>query len=136
MGISDYLLATTVNAISAQRLVRVLCAACVEEAFIPAALEDRIGQHLVAGTRPVWRRARGCPSCRGTGYRGRKSVAEVMTISEEARTCIMSSRSEDVLKNVAVESGMVPLISEGLRLAASGQTSIEEVMARIGGGGL
>jgi general secretion pathway protein E len=136
MGVSDYLLATTVNAISAQRLVRVLCPACVEEACVPAALEDRVMPHLVAGTRPDWRRARGCPSCRGTGYRGRKSVAEVMTITEEARACIMSSRSEDVLKKVAVENGMVPLLSEGLRLAASGQTSIEEVMARIGGGGL
>lgn len=136
MGVSDYLLATTVNAVSAQRLVRLLCPDCKVPACLPEELERRIHGHLKPGTEAVWHRASGCPACRGTGYKGRRSVAEVMTFDQDVRACILSSRSEDALRSVAVEGGMVPLLSEGLRLAAAGQTSVEEVMARIGGGGL
>ncbi len=136
MGVEDYLVATTVNAIAAQRLLRNLCRHCSEPASPPAALSARLEEIVGAGHHNDWRKPSGCAECRGTGYRGRTSVAEVMTLSEAIQASILSKATEPEIRKQAICEGMIPLFDAGVQLAARGQTSLEEVFAVIGAGRL
>ena len=127
MGVEDYLLAATLNGVVAQRLVRVLCPTC-SEPFAPSQeLLSSLGAtecHLEANFRkPV-----GCQSCNGTGYRGRTSILELLSMSEGMKRAIVSSDDAHSLRDMAIEGGMQPLAASGLELASRGVTSIEEVL--------
>lgn len=132
MGIEDYLVASTVNAISAQRLLRRLCPDCATPAALPAGFLERIGSHLDAEIERDFRQPVGCTKCRGTGFHGRLSVAEVMPISGSVQAAIMSRMPEQDLRDLAIDEGMVALITDGLRRAQTGQTSLDEVFAVLG----
>ncbi|MEQ9315411.1 MAG: ATPase, T2SS/T4P/T4SS family, partial [Henriciella sp.] len=132
MGVEDYLVATTVNAIAGQRLLRLLCPKCSVPAEPPAALADRLAEIVGHGTHNDWRKPVGCPDCRHTGYKGRTSVAEVMPVSEAIQTAMLKKATESELRVIAVSEGMIPLFEAGVQLAAMGKTSLEEVFAVIG----
>lgn len=136
MGVEDYLVATTVNSIAAQRLLRILCPQCSAPATPAEALAERLEAIVGAGHHNDWRKPVGCNECRGTGYRGRKSVAEVMTLSEPIQSAILRKVSEHDIRKLAVAEGMIPLFDAGVQLAALGETSLEEVFAVIGSGRL
>lgn len=131
MGVPEYLIASTLASISAQRLVRNLCPSCAEPYEPSAALLARLpGAADTAGAQ--FRRAKGCNACRGTGYRGRASIAEIMMISDEIRELILRRASEKEIRNQATAEGMIPLLADGLRRAAAGLTSLEDVI-RVAG---
>jgi general secretion pathway protein E len=132
MGIEDYLVASTVNAISAQRLLRRLCSECARPAALPTGFIERIMPHLCGDMPNGFLQSVGCVKCRGTGFRGRLSVAEVMPVSGSIQTAIMSRMPEQELRALAISEGMLPLICEGLRQAQAGQTSLDEVLAVLG----
>jgi len=131
MGVPEYLIASTVSSISAQRLVRNLCPTCAEPYQPSAALLANL-PGATSASDAHYRKPRGCSACRGTGYRGRASIAEIMMISDTMRDLILRRAPERDIRNTAIDEGMVPLLADGLRRAAEGLTSLDDVIRAAG----
>ncbi|HTV57470.1 MAG TPA: type IV-A pilus assembly ATPase PilB [Verrucomicrobiae bacterium] len=128
MGIEPFLVATSVNLICAQRLVRRICANCKEPMQINhQALLDAGYSGEEANTVQVMH-GRGCGTCNNTGYKGRVGLYEVMEISDEVRELILVGASALELKKKALELGMITLRRSGLIKAGAGLTTLEEVL--------
>jgi type IV pilus assembly protein PilB len=128
MGIEPFLVATSVNLICAQRLVRRICSNCKEQADVPEqALLDAGFTPEEAKTVKIMH-GRGCNVCNNTGYKGRTGLYEVMEITDELRELILVGASSLELKKKALEQGMITLRRSGLIKLAAGQTSMEEVL--------
>ena len=127
MGVERYLITSTVNGVVAQRLVRTLCPAC-KEAYVPGPewLRSTGLQRHVAPGAPLYR-ARGCAQCRGTGYRGRAGIFELLVVDEAMRRAILDGADASALHALATQAGMRTLHDDGLRRVAAGATTIEEV---------
>jgi len=127
MGIEPFLVASSVNLICAQRLVRRICAACKEDHPTPpqALVDAGFSQEEAASVVP--KRGAGCEKCNNTGYKGRLGLYEVMEITEELRELILVGASGLELKRKAVEEGMLTLRRSGLRKVMDGVTTVEEV---------
>ncbi len=129
MGVEDYLLTATLNAVVAQRLVRVLCTHCRRPVEYTALLEARVpglGACLPAGDRVYT--AGGCDHCGGSGYRGRTTIHELLILDDRMRELIMERAETHRLEEVARAAGMRTMYEEGLRKVAAGITSLEEVL--------
>lgn len=127
MGVEPFLIASGVTLIEAQRLVRKLCTACREPITPPEARVKQLGIALDA--QAAFYRAKGCQACYGTGYRGRMGIIEVLTIDERIQDLIVAKASSWDIKQYAVESlGLRTLRQDGLRKAAMGLTTVEEVI--------
>ena len=127
MGIEPFLISAVLNAVIAQRLLRVLCDDCKKPIELPAQTlrdlqvpEDRIGKF-----EPM--RGAGCATCSKTGYRGRVGIFEVMTIGESIKDLILNGGSTAELKTEAVRQGMKTLRQSALERFIDGTTSMEEV---------
>ena len=128
MGIEPFLVATSVNLICAQRLVRRICANCKEELEIPEqALIDAGFTPEEAKTTKIYH-GKGCSTCGKRGYKGRTGLYEVMEINDELRELILVGASALELKKKAIEQGMITLRRSGLVKAAAGLTTLEEVL--------
>ena len=126
LGIADYLVTSTVEAVLAQRLVRRTCIACAvavptDEASLREMAADGV-------TIPEVRRAKGCPACRGTGFRGRTGIYELLVVDEDIRSEVLRRRGSGSIRALAVERGMRPLRADGWRQVAAGMTVPEEVL--------
>jgi general secretion pathway protein E len=131
MGVEDYLLASTVTGILAQRLVRTLCSNCSKPAKISKGHLNRLMQkaeNLDSNSRPDLRRPVGCDACQNSGFTGRTSIFELLIMSPDIRQLIASSASEREIEQAAVSNGMKTLYTTGLEKAISGQTTIDEVL--------
>jgi len=126
MGVEPYLVASSVEMVAAQRLVRLICKHCREE--MPQEEVDRLTSELDDDVPPVLYRGRGCRNCQNTGYRGRQGVFEMMPVTDEVRNLILSRASSRAIRKVAVEQGMKSLRQDGWRLVAEGRTTVEEVI--------
>jgi general secretion pathway protein E len=124
MGVEPYLLSTTLVAVIAQRLVRKVCDSCAIEYTPSDSIRASIG--LEAGI--TLRKGEGCRNCRGTGYRGRMAVFEVLEITEEIRAAIMTRESIDNIRRTAVDQGMTTLHSNTLSKVREGLTTPEEML--------
>ena len=100
MGVDPYNLVSALNAVLAQRLVRIYCTSC---------------------------RSKGCNQCRGTGFRGRKAIGELLVLNDELRELIIARAPARKLKEVARAAGTVPLRDAAMRLVNNGETSLEEI---------
>ena len=129
MGVESYLIADSTVGIIAQRLVRRLCPHCRKERemlpheaeYLAIPEKDRAKQHIFE---PV-----GCQRCNGTGYYGRIGVYEIMEITPQLRSLIASRASTDVIRNVAIEDGMLTLKQCVRRLVLDGTTALTEMYA-------
>jgi type IV pilus assembly protein PilB len=128
MGIEPFLVATSVNLICAQRLVRRICKDCKEEIQLPAQALVEIGFPVEEAGKVRLYKGRGCPNCNNTGYRGRVGLFEVMEITDELRELILSGASAMELRRKGMEDGMITLRLSGLQKLRDGQTSVEEVV--------
>ncbi len=129
MGLADYLLTSTVNAIMSQRLVRVLCSDCKQPRTLDANEIKHMGiEHLVKQRGNQGWQAQGCAKCSQTGYRGRMGVHELLIVNDQIRQLILERASAEVIERVAHEQGMVSMYEDGISKALAGQTSIEEVL--------
>ncbi|MEP6923587.1 MAG: ATPase, T2SS/T4P/T4SS family [Pyrinomonadaceae bacterium] len=128
MGIEPFLVATSVNLIQAQRLIRRVCENCKEEHHVPVAAIIEVGFSPDEAGEIKTVKGRGCEKCNGTGYKGRVGLYEVMEITEELRELILIGESALVLRKKAVEDGMVTLRGSGLQKIRDGITTIEEVV--------
>jgi type IV pilus assembly protein PilB len=125
MGVEPFLVASSVNAIIAQRLARVICAQCKVEMEI----EDDVLQQIGWTGEPfVPMHGAGCNACGNTGFRGRVALYEVMPMSDGLREAVLSGATALDLKRTAVQTGMVSLRQAGLIHVARGTTTIEEVL--------
>jgi type IV pilus assembly protein PilB len=127
MGIEPFLVATSVQLICAQRLVRRVCPECAEILPVPRQTLLDAGYTPAEAAEVRLRRGKGCAACRNTGYHGRTGLYEVMEIDEEIRELIMVGASAMELKKKAIERGMITLRRSGLIKAAAGVTTLEEV---------
>jgi type IV pilus assembly protein PilB len=127
MGIEPFLVASSVNLICAQRLVRRICTNCkVEERHAPPALVEAGFTQDEAQT-VVPKKGSGCEKCNSTGYKGRVGLYEVMEIGEQLRELILVGASGLELRRKAIEEGMITLRRSGLHKVMEGVTTIEEV---------
>jgi type IV pilus assembly protein PilB len=128
MGIEPFLVATSVNLICAQRLVRRICSNCKEVLKVPeqAMLDAGYTQEELPGTQIFL--GKGCGTCNKTGYKGRVGLYEVMEINDELRELILVGASALELKKKAMDNGMLTLRRSGLTKVALGMTTIEEVV--------
>jgi type IV pilus assembly protein PilB len=128
MGIEPFLVATSVNLICAQRLVRRICTNCKEELEVPQqALIDAGYSPEEAKTTKIYH-GKGCSTCNKGGYKGRTGLYEVMEINDELRELILVGASALELKKKAIEQGMITLRRSGLIKVAAGHTTMEEVL--------
>ena len=127
MGIEPFLVASSVNLICAQRLVRRICTQCKEDHPTPPEAMVTAGFTPEESKSVVPKRGKGCERCNGTGYKGRVGLYEVMEITEELRELILVGASALELKRKAVDEGMITLRRSGLRKVIEGVTTIEEV---------
>ncbi len=123
IGVEPFLLAPTILVVVGQRLVRKLCPEC-KEAYKPTAKE--LGS-VKLNAETIYR-AKGCPACNNTGYRGRTLVAEIMSTSEDIKSLITQNVSYQKMRDLARKLGMTTLYESGLKKVEKGVTSLEEVM--------
>jgi type IV pilus assembly protein PilB len=128
MGIEPFLVATSVNLICAQRLVRRICVGCKEPLQIQASALIEAGYSAEEATKTVVQHGKGCATCNNTGYKGRVGLYEVMEINDELRELILVGASALEIKKKALEQGMITLRRSGLQKVAGGQTTMEEVL--------
>jgi general secretion pathway protein E len=129
MGVEDYLLASTVNAVMAQRLVRKLCPRC-RQPYTPAAEEIRHWRldRFTKAAAPTLYRARGCEQCGGTGYRGRNAIVELLVMSDPLRRLVLEHPEAGRIGQQAATEGTRSMFEDGLVKALAGTTTIEEVV--------
>ena len=127
LGVADYLVASTVEQVLAQRLVRKICEECREPMAADAATRREMEADDVA-LDTLWR-GRGCPRCRGTGYRGRTGIYELLVVDEAIRAEFLARRESGAIRRAAVEHGrMRSLRLDGWRQVAAGVTTPDEVL--------
>lgn len=128
MGAEGFLVASTVNLVIAQRLVRKICRSCIENytpsdetlAYLKKYSSDELSGKFYKG--------KGCPECGGKGYKGRIGIYEVLEINEEIRELIIKHVASEQITQAAIKNGMLSLIKDGLNKASGGITTIEEVL--------
>jgi general secretion pathway protein E len=125
LGVAPYLVASTVEAVLAQRLVRTVCSECARDIDVAHAGSLPDGVSTLPRTE---RRGIGCDACLGSGYRGRTGIYEVLVLDEELRAEVMRQRGSGELRRLAIEHGMRTLFEDGLRQVRAGITTLEEVM--------
>jgi len=128
MGIEPFLVATSVNIIQAQRLIRRICSGCKEEVHFPPEGLVEIGFDPEEAQTIKMYRGRGCDICLNTGYKGRIGLYEVMEITDELRELIIIGASAIELRRKAIELGMITLRGSGLCKLRDGVTTVEEVV--------
>ncbi len=126
MGVEGFLIASTLNAVVAQRLVRKLCLACREPTDpMPAILKELGLQPNMVKT--FWK-AKGCEVCHQTGYHGRVSINEVLLASDALRQAILETSDTSALHKVACNNGMKPMFLDGINKVLAGITTFDEVL--------
>jgi general secretion pathway protein E len=127
MGVDPYSFVSALNGILAQRLLRVVCASCGEKITPTAAMLEATGEPLEIAQTFNWRAGRGCSECRGTGYKGRKAVGELLVLSDELREAIVERVPVRQLKELAKKEGLKTIGSAAMDMVREGVTTIEEV---------
>jgi general secretion pathway protein E len=131
IGVEPYLVASSLIAVVAQRLVRVICKECrISHDPTPEDLQIMRDVKLSLTDLPEGKlhKGRGCDNCFNTGYVGRTAIYEVMTIGEKVRELCVQRASASVIKRAALEEGLVTLRGDGLRKVRLGQTTLQEVL--------
>jgi general secretion pathway protein E len=129
MGIEPFLVASSLIAVMAQRLLRRVCPVC-RVPYRPSVEEMRqlgVSTDDLEG-RQVYRPSQGCPECKQTGYRGRLGIHELLIIDDEVRNLTMKAADSSSIRRVAAAKGMNSLREDGAEKVLSGQTTIEEVL--------
>jgi general secretion pathway protein E len=127
MGIEPFLVSSSVMAVLAQRLVRVLCPDC-REPFLPSEPElNRIGLNPEDCSGRIYR-AKGCRACRNTGYRGRTALQELMVVDDNVRDLVMKKADASSIRRACTARGMKILRQDGAERVMAGQTTIEELL--------
>jgi general secretion pathway protein E/type IV pilus assembly protein PilB len=126
MGLEPYLVASSLETVVAQRLVRVICKDCKME--VPEVEAKLLREEWGDLLPPVLYRGGGCRTCAGTGFRGRQGIFEMMPVSDEIRSLVLHRAPSHEIRKVAARQGMSSLRQDGWRIIREGRTTVEEVM--------
>jgi general secretion pathway protein E len=127
MGLDAYSLVSALNGIWAQRLLRLNCPHCSRAAAPDPQELAKLGLQAADVEGYAFRKGAGCGDCRGTGYKGRQAVAEILRLDDELREMIVNRQSVRLVKEAARRKGTQTLTEAALALVRSGQTTLEEV---------
>jgi general secretion pathway protein E len=127
LGIEPYLVASSVVAVIAQRLVRRICEECRYEDDVDGAELQRLGLSMQPRDLRAWR-GKGCDECRGTGYRGRVGIYELLVVDDSVRRMIQSRSNAAEIREAAISAGMRLLRDDGIAKVREGKTTIEEIV--------
>jgi type IV pilus assembly protein PilB len=129
MGVENYLVASTLSGVLAQRLVRRVCGNCGKNERPDSRLLQRIGWAVEDYQHATFRSGEGCKECHFTGYKGRVPILELLVLTEGVRECIMEKSTASKIRATSRdESGMLTLLEYGLLKASQGETTVEEVL--------
>lgn len=134
MKVEPFLVASTVNVIVGQRLVRKICEMCKastevnKEELKQHLTEDLINKHFGASEQIRIYKGKGCKVCHNTGYAGRLGVFEVLEVSKEIKSLIANKADSDVITQKAIEEGMTTMLEDGLDKVVKGLTTLEEIL--------
>jgi type II secretory ATPase GspE/PulE/Tfp pilus assembly ATPase PilB-like protein len=131
MDIEPFIVASSITAVIAQRLVRLICPKCKMIYDPPEYMLEALNKWF-GGSNVRLLKGAGCVKCNHTGYYGRTVIAELLTMGDELRSKIITKGSTTELNRVARVDGMIPLFEDGLRKVKDGRTSIEEVIRALG----
>jgi type II secretory ATPase GspE/PulE/Tfp pilus assembly ATPase PilB-like protein len=128
MGIEPYLVCSSLIAVMAQRLVRLVCPQC-KRPYLPGK-EERLALSV---SRPLsdgktFYKGAGCSCCSSTGYKGRSGIFELMVLDDELKELVITNARPDVIKQVSLRKGMHTLRQDGMRKVFDGDTTVEEVL--------
>jgi type II secretory ATPase GspE/PulE/Tfp pilus assembly ATPase PilB-like protein len=128
MGIEPFLIASSVEAVQAQRLIRTICTHCKTEQKVDEQYLHKIGFPAdQIGTAKFWHGV-GCEECRQLGYQGRKGIYELLAVTENIRPLIMNRANATAIAQAAIENGMRTLRTDGWNKVMAGETTIEEIL--------
>jgi type IV pilus assembly protein PilB len=129
MGVPSYLVASSVVAIMAQRLVRVICQKC-KQSFVPSqSTLEAAGITKEMAANANFLKGRGCGHCQGSGFRGRLGIYELMLMSTKIRELTFNAEPTDVIRRTALAEGMKTLYWDGIDKVLRGVTTLEEVLS-------
>ncbi len=127
MDIEPFLVSSSVSAVIAQRLVRVLCMECRKQTTLSSEQLGKLGLDSQAITGPTYQ-AVGCDTCMNTGYRGREGIYEILLVDDEIRSLVLTKADSTQIQKLAIEKGMTTLAHEGAMKVLQGITTVEEVL--------
>jgi len=127
MGVDSYSLVAALNGIVAQRLLRMNCPQCSEPCNVTDELIHRSGISAELGKSATWLRGMGCAHCRGTGYKGRRAIAETLPITDTLREQLVQRAPLTQIRQSAKAGGFTSLREAAIALAISGETTLEEI---------
>lgn len=129
IGVEPYLTAASIQGVQAQRLVRKLCPDCAQDAPEPSyiSIDDKTF-NLLDDKKPLWKKAVGCKSCHGKGYRGRIGIYELVPVTNSIRQAVADNADVNKIRKLARSAGYRSLLEDGLLKAAKGITTVEEVL--------
>jgi type IV pilus assembly protein PilB len=129
MGAEDFLLASTVNVVVAQRLVRKICNNCIAKYTPDEAVRKKLSKDLsISLEDQKFYKGQGCSQCNHKGYIGRIGIYEALPVTEKIRTLITQKETSDIIQKQAMDEGMISMLQDGLDKVSSGLTTIEEVI--------
>jgi type IV pilus assembly protein PilB len=131
MSIESFLIASSVVGVLAQRLLRLICPKCKETYMPPRDAIKRLGMNIDDGSDVTFSRGRGCDNCKGTGYRGRIGIYELMPLTDKIRDLILAKASSYAIKEAAIEAGMKTLKDDAMEKILLGLTTLEESLRVI-----
>lgn len=137
LGVEPFLLASTLNMVVAQRLVRILCSKCKQEIRLSDLIKKRIAESKRSLSPIVFKNltknfaAKGCRECNYTGFRGRTGVFEIVTVDEEIKNYIVEKKTSTEIWNAAKKKGATSMLEDGILKVKQGVTSIEELFRVI-----
>lgn len=133
MGVEPYLIASCVEGVAAQRLVRQVCRNCRDKFDPPPAIIEEIGNFYPDRIHEAeYVSGHGCPTCGFTGYRGRSAINETMIMTDPLRAMVVDRKPANLIKDLAIEEGMITLRQDGWLRVIEGRTSVDEVL-RVAG---
>ena len=130
MGIEPFLVASAINGVIGQRLVRKICPTC-RTTFNPTSDHIRLVAQNANGTPEIWTKGVGCNQCNHTGYRGRVGVYELLQVSEAVRELIVNRATHAEIRTQAISEGMRTMQMEAFRLVVEGVTTVDEVLRSV-----
>jgi len=128
MGVKPFLVASSVQAVMGQRLVRVICPNCKEEYKPDTSVRMMLGLSEKAFEEQKFFRGRGCDDCNGIGFKGRKAIFELMVMNSALKKMAFERKPANLIRKEAVSSGMHTLFQDGIRKVFAGITTVEEVL--------
>jgi type II secretory ATPase GspE/PulE/Tfp pilus assembly ATPase PilB-like protein len=135
MGVEAFLIASSLEGVLAQRLVRRTCLQCRAEAPVPPLVREKLAAYGIRDLNGPFYRGSGCEECRGTGFRGRVGIFELLAVNMELRELILQKRSSTQIKATAQKT-MMTMLQDAVQKAAQGITTLEEIVRVSSGDGL